>query len=240
MRKLIGIICFFTLVSCQSDEIVQTQKFKTLMLKSVGEVETLPDMATFRISLECLDRSIHASKECLVEKSNELHGKLESFGIKKDDILTTSVRLNKSYTWRNNARVFEGYKSATTINVTVRSIEKLDEIYTDLLDNRNLDLGGLNYSHTKLDSLKNEAYINALEKSEILADRLLDKLPESQKEVLKIGNVEISASMPQYVESNAEVIVEREEMIDSQHRSISIGKGTVNVKATLFVEYQIR
>ncbi len=239
MRKLIGIICLLTLISCQNNETIEHLKFKTITIKSHGEVETLPDMATFHINLNCLDKSIKDSKNCLVDKSNELNNKLQSFGISKDDILTTSVNMNKSYTWRNNSSVFEGYRSSTTVFVTIRAIEKLDEIYTELLENRNLDLNGLNYSHTKLDSLKNEAYVYALEKSGVLADRLLEKIEESKKEILKIGNIEISASMPQNTESKNEVQLEMEEDMVSENKSISISKGTVRVNATLFVEYQI-
>lgn len=124
--------------------------------------------------------------------------------------------------------------------VTVRAIEKLDEIYTELLENRNLDLEGLNYSHSKIDSLKNEAYINALWKSGILTDRLLEKIPESQKEILKIGNVEISASTPETERiEKRETRLFEEEMV-SQNQSMAISTGTVKVTATLFVEYQIK
>lgn len=236
MKQLIGICSLLLLVSCQNSSTVEHSKFKTIMIKSVGEVETLPDMATFHIDLNCLDKSIKTSKKCLVDKSNELHNKLQSLGISKDDILTTSVDMNKSYTWRSNSRIFE----STTIFITVRDIEKLDEIYTELLENRNLDLGGLNYTHSRIDSLKNEAYINALEKSGILTDRLLEKLPESKKEILKIGNIEISTSLPETKESRFGEDYEMVVTEDSKNKSIVISKGTVRVTATLYVEYQIK
>ena len=239
MKLLIGICSLLFFVSCQSNTTVERSKFKTIMIKSFGEVETLPDMATFYIDLNCLDRSIKTSKKCLVDKSNELRNKLLSFGISKDDILTTSVNMEKSYVWRNNSSVFEGYRSSTSIFITVRDIDKLDEIYTELLENRNLDLGGLGYSHSKIDSLTNEAYVNALEKSEVLAEKLLQKLPESKKEVLKIGNIEISTSLPEANENKYQAEFEMEEGI-SKNKSIAISKGTVRVNATLFVEYQIK
>ncbi len=239
MKQLFGICILLLLASCQQNSTADPSKFKTIMIQSVGEVETLPDVATFFIDLNCVDKSIKTSKQCLVDKSNELHSRLESFGIDKEDILTTSVDMNKSYAWRNNSNVFEGFRSSTTIFITVKNIDKLDEIYTELLENRNLDLGGLSYSHSKIDSLKNQAYINALEKSAILTDRLLEKLPESKKEILKIGNVALSASLP-------EAKNQRFEEQDAVHaeatsnRSIAISKGTVKVTATLYVEYQIK
>lgn len=240
MKKIIGILSVLILASCHNNSTQEQAKFKTIMIKSFGEIETLPDIATFNISLNCLDKSIKASKKCLVDKSNELNSKLLSFGINQDDILTTSVDMNKSYRWSINTRVFEGYKSSTRMFITIRDINNLDEIYTELLENRNLDLGGLSYSHSKLDSLKNEAYVDALRKSGVLADKLLIELPESKKEVLKIGNVEISASTPKKFESKYVAEYEMDVSFVSKNKSIAISKGTVIVNATLFVEYQIK
>lgn len=239
MKNIFWVLIAVLLVSCQTDSTLAPAKFKTIMIKSVGEAEMLPDMATFYINLNCLQKSVKGSKQCLVEKSNELNGKLLSFGIKQDDILTTSVNMNKSYTWRNNTQVFEGYNSSTTIHVKLRDISKLDQIYTELLENRNLELSGLTYAHSKIDSLKNEAYVDALKKANALADKLLKELPASEKEILKIGNVEISASMP---EANQSGVADGYAVAEvaAQNRAVNISKGTVLVNATLFVEYQIK
>jgi len=238
MRTIFGIISMFILVGCQGNSPAERSKYKTLMIKSYGEIETLPDIATFYINLNCLEKSVKVSKKCLVDKSNELNGKLISFGIDQNDILTTAVNLNKNYKWVNNTQVFQGYNSSTRMFVTIRDIDKLDEIYTELFENRNLDLDGLSYSHSKIDSLKNEAYIDAYKKADILADKLLMELPESEKEVLKIGNVEISASVPETLEMEQEVLNEVRSQ-SAKNQSIAISKGTVIVNATLFVEYQI-
>lgn len=239
MKKLIGILVLFILVGCSNNQILEPTKFKTIMIKSAGEVETLPDMASFQINLSCLEKTAKASKECLVEKSNDLISKIQSFGVRKEDILTTSVNMNKSYVWKNNSSVFQGYSSSTYLIITIRNIEKLDDIYTELLENENLNLGMLNYSHSKLDSLKNEAYLDALNKSNILADKLLTELPESKREILKIGNIEISASMPE-LEIDKNLSLEMAEVSVRKNKSIAISKGTVVVNATLFVEYQIK
>ena len=241
MKSIIISICVFLFVGCQSTSIVEQSKFKTLMIKADGEVETLPNMASFYIDLSCLDLSITESKKCLEDKSNELTKKLLSYNIKKEDIMTTAITLNKSYKWVNNSRVFEGYRSTTQTIVTVRDLEKLSIIYSDLLENKNLTLAGLNYSHSDLDSLKNEAYVKALEKADVLADKLLSKLPENSKEVLKIGNVKISSSLPN--QQNEEVVEESSRMYamnDMKNTGISINTGTIKINATLFVEYQIK
>ncbi|HEX9980237.1 MAG TPA: SIMPL domain-containing protein [Flavobacterium sp.] len=237
MKRFITLACLLAIVSCQRTTGTDPA-FKTIMIKSNGEVEALPDEAAFHIALYCLENSVKASKNCLVTKSNELIGRLQSLGIKKNDILTTSVNLNKSYTWRNNSNVFEGYRSTTTLIVTIKNIDKLDEVYTELLENRNLELSDLSYTHSKIDSLQNEAYLQALKKSGTLADKLLEKLPEDEKEVLKIGNIEMTSSMPQARGFISDATMEQASAVSNQ--SIGINTGMVRIAATLYVEYQIR
>ncbi|QNR23273.1 SIMPL domain-containing protein [Croceimicrobium hydrocarbonivorans] len=239
MKNLIALFSLLLLVSCQNNSTPAHSKFKTILLRSEGEVETLPNQASFYIRLECLDFSIKKSKQCLIDKSNELNDKLLALGVDQDDILTTAVDLDKSYRWQNSSQIFEGYKSSTRIYLTVKDIDKLDEIYTELLENRNLDLGGLSYSHSEIDSLKNEAYLNALKKAGELSDKLLEQIPETKKEILKIGNVEISASQP---DANQFLKQEADNFANSvaKFKSIAISKGTVKVTASLYVEYQIK
>ena len=236
MKKFLFATLLISIISCQNTSNSGSSNFKTIMIESVGEVEVLPDMATFYIDLSCLDKSINVSKKCLVDKSNEIHAKLQSFGIDKKDILTEAVNMEKSYNWDTGKNVFEGYKCSTGINVTVRNIDKLAEIYTELLENSNLELRSLNYTHSKMDSLKNEAYVKALEKAGTLADKLLEKLPKTEKEVLRMGNVQFEASSPQ-PQYDKRAMAMASPMINE---SIELGHGTMEVNATLFVEYQIK
>src|SRR6218665_94048 len=97
------------LSACQVNSSSSSSKFKTIMIESVGKVETMPNEASFYINLSCLDKSVASAKDCLVKQSNDLMNKLLGYGIKKEDILTTSVDLQKSYKWMNNSQVFEGY-----------------------------------------------------------------------------------------------------------------------------------
>lgn len=239
MKYLITIFSLFFVLHGQSQSTANTDpnsNFKTIMLRSTGEVEVLPDMASFNINLSCLDKSIETSKNCLVEKSNALMKTIKSFGISKDDILTTSVNLNKSYTWVNNSKVFEGYKSSTSVYVTVKDLRKIEDLYTTLLGNENLDLSGLSYSHSNMEELKNDAYVNALQKANSLADRLLQNLPETGKEVLKIGNVQISSSEPKVKSAN----IQYDSLAKPESEPIAMSTGKVKIKATLFVEFRIK
>ncbi len=234
MKKFLSLVAATVLASCSNA--VSTDK--TLMVKSQGKIEALPDKATFQVALHCLDKSVETSKQCLVDKSNALIARLKSMGVEAKDIRTTAVNLEKSYTWQNNSSVFEGFRSTTTLIVTVKKIKSLAEIYTQLLGDPNLELHALAFDHSDVDSLENEAYLMALKKSERLADKLLEKLPEDEKEILKIGNVEITSSAPEAKRMMRDATTEQAAPVANQ--SIGISPGILTVNATLYVEYAIR
>lgn len=238
MKRLFGIVLSaLILVGCQDNP--PKGNFKTLMIRSTGEVEALPDMASFQINLSCLKKTIVDAKKCLVDKSESLHAQLVNFGIAEKDILTSAVNMNKSYAYERNSRVFQGYQGATRISIKIRELDNLDEIYSVLLENANLELSGLNYTHSKMDSLRNEAHAHALKNSGMTADRLLKELPESKKEVLKLGNVQISASSPVANESRFADAMQLKSSANASGQ-INISKGTIKVSATMFVEYLIK
>ena len=238
MKRLFCLVFVLVITGCTNKEAVNSTPFKTILIKADSELETPPDVAQFSIQLNCLKSTTRASKTCLADLSQELKNQLLAYGIDENDLLTTAVNMNKQYSWRNNSRVFEGYASSTFLNVKVRNLDSLDVIYSDLLERQNLNLSNLNYEHSKLDSLKNTAYVNAYHKAEKLAEKLLQELPETEFELLKIGNVAISASEPNnnnsYSDLNA-VMVE-----EAKQESISISTGNVKINATLFVEFQIK
>jgi uncharacterized protein YggE len=240
MKAIVALISLFLLASCQNQSAPSSKNFKAIMLKSGGLVTVSPDMASFRIELECLDASLMKSKECLAEKSKELMAKLLAFGVKKEDIQTSAVSMNKSYKWMNGNQVFEGYKTSTSVNLSVRDLNKLEALYSDLLENKNLQVNGLSYSHSKQDSLENEAYLKALENSNALSEQLLKKLPESKKEILKIGNVELSSSIQTSDDmENLRGNYNYKSLEVSENSNISISTGNIAIHATLYVEYRV-
>lgn len=194
MKRLIYFLLIITLIGCDTKE-----NFKTIILKTNGYVEIQPDEASIIIRVNCIDKNIKTAKNCLIEKSNKLNSTLTKYDIQKQDILTTRVDLTKDYIWKNSSSVFNGYKASTSINVKIRDLTTLENLYTELLSNQQLSIGGLTFQHSKIDSLNEIAYLNALENANRLADKLLSTLPENNKMVTQISNIEISKSDNNYI-----------------------------------------
>ena len=230
MNRLILILIVISLIGCDTKD-----NFKTIILKTSGYVEIKPDEANILIQLSCVDKNIMTAKDCLIEKSDKLNTSLTKYGIQEQDILTTRVDLNKDFIWRNNSNIFNGYKASTSMNVKVRDLKILEDLYPELFSNQQLTIGGLTYQHSKIDSLNEIAYLRALENANKLADKIISTLPEKNKMITQISNIEISKSDNNYkaefkrLEANYE--------LDKSKMTINVGN--MIAEQQLYVEFKI-
>jgi len=218
------------LISCNPEK-----DYKTILLKSSGIVEVAPDEASLSLNLSCVDKNIEQAKSCLLNISSRLNEDLINFKIRKEDILTTNVNLNKDYVWINNSNIFNGYLASTTTRVKIRDLTILDEVYTKLLSNENLTIGSLIYNHSKLDSINEVAYLIALENANKLADKILSRLPEKNKAITQISNFEITRSEIS-PEPNLRKLAEVEVQDQSQ---LTVNIGNMIAEKHLYVEFKI-
>ena len=240
MKNIIGLLIAVLLFAGCREHQKPKKSYKTFMIKASGSIETEPNTASFRIDLNCLENTIKLSNECLVDKSNKLTKALIRMGISEENLLTNSVDLRKNYTWTNNGRKFLGYNSSTSTYVNLENLNNLDEVYSELLENQNLELSGLRYSHSNFDSLELLAYNNAIVKAKAIAQSMLSELPETDFEIFKIGNVKISSSAPQNEQVEDDLMMEFEvSKNESKSKSVSINTGTVKVFADVYVEFKI-
>lgn len=217
------------LISCSSEK-----DYKTILLKTSGIVEIMPDEASIVIEISCIDKQIEQAKSCLIDKTNRLNEDLNSFLIHKDDILTMNVNLSKDYIWINNSNIFNGYKASTTTRVKIRDLKILEELYPLLLSNEQLSLGSLTYSHSRIDSIDAVAYLKALDNANKLADKILTQIPEKNKIITQISNVRIERR------ENIPVELKRtEQFAEADQRILPINIGNIIDEQQLYVEYKV-
>ncbi len=232
MRIILLAISMIVLSGCY-----QEGRSKTIVLKANGSVQVKPDEASASINIKCINKNIDVANECLVKESANLKTILVGLGIEEKDILTTQVNLNKSFVWRNNSNVFDGYNASTAVNVTLRDLAIISSFYTELLTHEKFIISSLTYHHSDYEELKKQAYLNALDNSNDLAKDILAKLPEASKEIIQVSNVEIKANNRPSSERKA--LQFSEVSNDSSNAGISVTVGNMVIEQTLFVEYRI-
>lgn len=228
--RLLLILTIILLVGCNTG-----RDNKTIILRTTGYIETPADEAIISLRLDCINANIELAKSSLITKSNELNEKLKKYKIDKKEILTTRINLNKAYEWKNNSNVYMGYKASITTSVTIRNLQILDNLYSEFLTNTELTIGDLIYQHSKIDSLNELAYINALKNADKLSNKILSQLNVKNKEIIKISNAEISES-----ENNFEIPIDaNDESFLKAKSNLTINIGNMIAVKQIYVQYRI-
>ncbi|MDH5784076.1 MAG: SIMPL domain-containing protein [Chromatiales bacterium] len=185
MKRLACLLLTVTLLGCQGEE---PSDFLLLNLASNGEVKLIPDMASMSATISCTDKVIERSADCTKRAITNLFQLLDKHGIKKEDYHSTRINLEKEHTWRNNSHIFVGYKSSSTISMVFRDLDAMSQVITAALTMKSVELSGLNYSHSQIDEMSQQAYLNALDTSRELAEKMQEKLGGKSLVVMEVNN----------------------------------------------------
>lgn len=160
----------------------------TMTFSGKGEVNAVPDIATFSYSVIEEAKTSSAAQSLAAEKINKTIQFLKDSKIADKDIKTTGYNISPKYEWRsgvvaclncppsNSTRVLVGYEASQTVTVKVRNIDKAGEILSGVGNFKVSDIGGLNFIVDDEEDLNREARKLAIEdaknKAEILAKDL--------------------------------------------------------------------
>ncbi|MFT6746965.1 MAG: hypothetical protein ACJAZ2_001310 [Glaciecola sp.] len=241
--NITSLLLVLLMSSCNYQGAPDKTIMKTMHLQSTGHISYTPNEAFISIGLSCVNKNISKSRDCLLEKADELQTLIKNHEIKEEDMATTAVQQTKSYEWKKNAQVFVGYKSSLSLQVSIKNLKVLEELYPVLLSKENISLGYLSYTHSNMDSLQTLAYQDAVDKANTLAEDLLFKMTESQKEILKIGNVKLPEGNYYSKRDDTEYKSLNEVSNSnslSKNKSLQINSGTYYLSERIMVEYLIK
>ena len=246
VRALAGVFAFASLGACAPPPAVNlTATPRVLTLRGVGTVEVAPDEAYLTLYLNCEERSARAAANCVREQAAELHAALGRLGVDSTDRQTQSLRLDKRYHWNGRDNRFVGYTASTSLGVTLRDVERLEDMYDRLLDDQRVTLGELRYGHSAVDSLARAAHLRALDEAGALARDLLTHAGAGGAEprVVAMRNSPVSSSVPQGGLAGMDAMRVREEAIEVQAASptgnFASATGLITVRAQLWVDYAV-
>ncbi len=100
----------------------------TITVSGKGEIMLKPDIAEFSITVREEAKKQADAQNKLSEKINKIINYLESNGVDRKDIKTSSFNLSPRYDWIEGKRDFRGYEISQTLNVKVRDLDKAGEL----------------------------------------------------------------------------------------------------------------
>lgn len=241
--SLLSLIVLFSISSCQNHKSQGgTKKHqKTILISANAIIELEPDMASFRVSLNSEKKKMADSRQALADKQKLLLDILNEFEIDEKDIQTGHISFRKNYSWIRNTQVFKGYISSLSTNICLRDISKLEDLYARIFEEEQMDPSGIQFSHSKMDSIGDIAYQKALENANSTVAKILEKMEESEFEILRVGNNglgQILDSSMDYTERKLEALYENNAR--SNANNIQISNGSISISKNLSVEYKIK
>ena len=187
MKKYLYILIALLLSACN---LSVSNNSVLLNISATGEIELIPDMASVAVNIACTNKDITVSNECARKNIDKLFALFDEYKISKEDYHSSRVNLEKSYRWRNNSNIFVGYLSSSTISVVFKDIEVMGQVITKIMGMRNAEVSGLNYSHSKIDELTNDAYLKAMSNAKELAEDFRQELLGESVRVLEVSNID--------------------------------------------------
>lgn len=232
MKRIVFLIIVLSLLGCNKSD---NRNPVLLNVQASGEIEIVPDIATITVNVSCTNKDLSKSNDCTKKSIDELFILFNEHKISKKDYHSSRINLEKEYTWKNNSQVFSGYKSSGAINILFKDLGIMSKVLTKIMTMRNVEVFNLNYSHSDIDSLANNAYLEALDNSKKLANEIKIKLRGKSIIVLEISNVNNRFSSHESKYSDKEI----QSLKERAASTIQINPGALRLIKDIYVLYSI-
>ncbi len=202
----------------------------TVTGKSESVVEA--QYAIINLDIKHVGMEMNLSHDQVMKTISKLTISLKDIGLADADIKKSLILQGQEYSWEKNSRVLKGYYSECLIDLYVKDINKIADVYKELANYRSISIQGTEYKRNdEFDIRKIEfekALLAAKKKAEYMA-RTLDR---------KIGKAysiqEISFENCLAINTYANVLREKEV---SEGKS---GFGNIKISAMLVVEFELK
>jgi len=210
----------------------------TITVSEKGEVWASPDLALANFSTITEEKTVTEALSKNTKKMNEVINFLKNQGLEDKDLKTTTFRIYPRYEWHKNAeivpypegkRVLVGYEVHQSLQVKIRSMEKIGEIIQGAIDAGANQVGDLEFTIDNQDELKKQAREQAIEKAKTKAEELASQLGVN---LVRITNFSESATFPRFYGLAKEAVMAPEE----EALQIETGENKIEVAVTITYE----
>jgi uncharacterized protein len=163
-----ALVCLF---SCNSAE----TKKETIRVSGEGKIRVKPNLVILTLNVSFTQPRMVDAVRMTQGTVDSVVSILEHYGSKENDIKTSSISANKDYNYDGRRPVFTGYQASQSIDFVLNDIEKFTDLTGRLLETKINSISGIQFGHSKADSLFREAdllaYDDALKSANKLCSR---------------------------------------------------------------------
>ena len=151
-----------------------------IVTSGTASVDAAPDIATLAIEVNVSAKDAAAAKKQADDRVAQYLSFLQENGVEKKDINSANLRTQPDYDYQNGKSILKGYRAIRTVEVTVRQLDKLNNLLDGALkaglnEIRAVSLGVANPEQYK-DKARKAAIDDATHQAQQLAEGFKGKL----------------------------------------------------------------
>lgn len=204
-----------------------------------GEVVAVPDLATFSFTANEVAKTVNEARDAATTYINRGLAVVKKAGVSESDIKTTAYSIAPKYEYSytqagGQKQTFVGYEVSQTVEVKVRDLNKVGQLFADVSAAGIKNLGNIGFSVESQQLLKEKARNEAIMKARKQADDLAHALGVKLVRVSSF-NENGAYPMPYYAKGGDMVSISAR-----PEAAPSIPVGEQKIVSNVSITYQIR
>ncbi len=223
----------FILIVLLSNLVISQNNMQTTIMQPTvdvmgeGFVKVVPDEVTINVQVENKGKDPQELKKKNGFVINEVLSFIKSMKIDDKNVQTEYVRLNKNFDYQTKKY---SYVANQSISIYLKDLKLYESLMNGLIGRGINRIDGISFSSSKINELKSEARIKAMENAKMKADEYAQVLKQS------IGK---AVSISEFNNTNYPGPVNRKAMMMSsdasgmEQQTISVGEIEINTKVNV-------
>ena len=216
---------------CNKEEIPK------ITITQTAKIESEPDKAVLDLRITIEETKIERAYQKNTEKMNQVIDIFKSHGVEKKDIKTTAYQITPLYEGKplfSKVHRPTSYTVSHDLSVNVFKLDSIGDIVGQVAEIESVNLESIDFTSTKLEDLKKEAFKKAAQSAHDLAMGTVSAAGGKLGKVLKIEQ-----NSPGILRQERQAYLMKEAMALDAQAPAQIESGTLTIEAVCTVTYEI-
>ncbi|HET7099087.1 MAG TPA: SIMPL domain-containing protein [Patescibacteria group bacterium] len=241
--SLVAVIIFFVLLFVFSKwgpavpfSVLSQSKGEPMVVTGEGKAVAIPDIVKVSAGIQEQGTTLNQVQDTANKKSQSLVEALKKMGVEDKDIKTSSYNVSPQSDYQVSPPKITGYQVSISYEVTVRNIDKTNDILTTLTSSGANLIGGVSFDLSDeakakaMDSARNDAVDKAKENAQSLAKSSGIKLGK----IINVTESQGISPRPVYMTADKAV------GLGGAPISPDIQPGTTDINVIVSLSYEVR
>ena len=208
-----------------------SENIRKITVTGKSEIVVEAHYAIIQISIKEVKMEMNQSHAALMKTISELTDELKNVGLSGTDIKKSLILQGQESSWERNSKVLRGYYSQCLIDLYVKNIGKISDVYKTLADHQDITIHGTDFRRNDEFDIRKTEYEKAIKTAKSKAEYMAKALSAQLGKVYSIQEL----SSENYF--NAGALSNIRETGTSEDTT---GYGNIKISAVVVVEFELK